>query len=60
MFRCLFAWKWRFDAQAEEKAGAGMVCGVLTGKLDESGLDGSGATGVIGSMADLPQRLLKS
>lgn len=47
------------DAQAGAKAGAGMVCGVLTGKLDEAGFNGSGTTDVIGSVADLPAMLLK-
>ena len=48
------------DAQAGARAEAGMVCGVLTGKLDEKGFEGTGATHVIGSVADLPAMLLNS
>jgi len=47
------------DARAGAKAGAGMVCGVLTGKLDEAGFNGTSTADGIGSVADLPAILLK-
>lgn len=48
------------DAQAGARAEAGMVCGVLTGKLEEEAFEGSGTTDVIDSVADLPSMLLKA
>ncbi|MFC0581579.1 phosphonatase-like hydrolase [Micrococcoides hystricis] len=45
------------DAQAGAAAGASHVFGVLTGKLTSADFDGSGVTEVIGSVAELPERL---
>lgn len=45
------------DAQAGAAAGAGLVCGVLTGKLSVQDFVDTGATKVIDSVAVLPQLL---
>ncbi len=45
------------DAQAGAAAGAGVVCGVLTGKQREEDFAGTGATNVIASVAQLPALL---
>jgi len=43
-----------FDVRAGLAAGAGVVCGVLTGAHDRDALTGAGAHHVLGSVADLP------
>ncbi|MFF3017515.1 phosphonatase-like hydrolase [Streptomyces sp. NPDC057939] len=43
-----------YDVLSGRRAGAGIVAGVLTGAHDRAALTGSGATHVLGSVAELP------
>jgi phosphoglycolate phosphatase len=46
-----------YDMLSGVRAGAGLVAGVLTGAHDEDALRASGATQVLGSVAELPGAL---